>query len=32
MKCGDVDLEVKNGSIKIIVNGNREEKEILYEG
>lgn len=31
MKCGDVDLEVKNG-IKIIVNGNREEKEILYEG
>lgn len=28
MKCGDVDLEVKNG-IKIIVNGNREEKEML---
>lgn len=28
MKCGDVDLEVKNG-IKIIVNGNRDEKEML---
>lgn len=29
MKCGDVDMEVKNGSIKIIVNGNKEEKEML---
>lgn len=28
MKCGDVDLEVKNG-IKIIVNGNKDEKEML---
>lgn len=31
-KRGDVNLEVKNGSTSIIVNGNREEKEMLQDG